>query len=333
MESYKGVLVCGEIENQKLSACTTELLGGGRSLANKLGDDLVCVLLGDELKSIPESAIAYNADTVYAAKDPILKNYQPDVYVSVIERIVRKVKPKLILIGQTDIGRDLAPRLAFRMKVGLCMDCIELKLDHDENLIRMTRPVLGGNAIAVLVSKRLPQIATIRQKTMSVNDPDHSRKGRIEYIEPNIEPSTIRAKVIKTIKEEIPGVKLEDAQVVVAGGRGIGSKEGFEALTRLANKLKGAVGATRVPCESGWIPSTSQIGLTGKVVTPKLYIAIAVSGACQHLAGCSGAKTLIAINNDPDANIFKAAHFGAVGDWKQVVPAFEKKITELLIES
>jgi electron transfer flavoprotein alpha subunit len=210
------------------------------------------------------------------------------------------------------------------------MDCIELDLDLDNGILKQIRPVFGGNALAVVTSKKLPQMATIRQKAMTPSEPDHSRKGEIVHIKPDINQASARIKSLETVKEEMPGVKLEDAQVVITGGRGIGGAEGFQVLSQLADVFKGAVGGTRVPCDSGWIPTTAQIGLTGKVVTPDLYIAVAVSGACQHLAGCSGAKTIIAINHDPEANIFKAAQYGVVGDWKRVIPAFLERMKELM---
>jgi electron transfer flavoprotein alpha subunit len=211
------------------------------------------------------------------------------------------------------------------------MDCIELTLDSEKTSVEQVRPIFGGNALAVYTSKGWPQIVTVRQRAMLACEPDESRSGEIKYITANLDRSAIRTRVLEIVKEEIPGIKLEDAQVVITGGRGIGGAEGFEVLRQLAKVLNGAVGATRPPCESGWISSTAQIGLTGRIVTPELYIAVAVSGASQHLAGCSGAKTIIAINQDPEANIFKAAEYGVVDDWKRVVPAFVKRVKELLV--
>lgn len=330
MGNYEGVMILGEIADKQLAACTREILNCGRRLADELKEELICVLFGDQIGEMAEGAIYCGADKVVTIEDPLVQNYQPEIYADVMEEIIENRKPRIFLMGQTDMGRDLAPRLAFRLRVGLCMDCIEMELDPEQGLLRQTRPVFGGNAWAVVVSKKSPQIATIRQKAMSAAEPDHSRTGEVHPFKPNIDQTKVRTKVLDTIKEDLPGIKLEDAQVVITGGRGIGSAEGFQILDQLANVFKGAVGGTRIPCDNDWISSTAQIGLTGKVVSPELYVAVGVSGACQHLAGCSGAKTIIAINHDPDANIFKVAQYGVVGDWKLVVPAFLERVNELL---
>jgi electron transfer flavoprotein alpha subunit len=331
MAEYKGVLVCGEVIEGKLAAITTELLGGGRRLASELGEELATVLIGSELdKGLPPEAIAYGADKVYLVDDLLLKDYLTDSYMAVMEKVVKEVRPKILILGQTSMGRDLAPRLAFRLKTGLSMDCLELGIDPQTKLLLQTRPVYGGNARAVFQTEGQPQMATIRPKAMSALERDDSRRGEVVTIEAGIDASIVRAKVVDRIKEEVAGIKLEDASVVVCGGRGIGGPEGFRNLEELAKYLKGAVGATRPPCDDGWVPSTWQIGLTGKIVTPELYIAVALSGSSQHMSGCSGAKNIVAINRDPEANIFKEARFGVVADWKQALPAFTEKVKELL---
>jgi len=330
MAEYKGVMVYGEIVEGKLSSITTELLGCGRRLADELKEDLICVLAGDKLDEAPKKAIAYGADKVYTAEDPLLKEYQTDSYVAVMEKTVKDISPRILLIGQTSVGRDLAPRLAFRLGTSLSTDCIEISIDPGTKLLQQTRPVYGGNARAIFASEIFPQMATVRQKAMAPLELNESRKGEIIPIKVELDPAKIRTKVLETVKEEVVGVKLEDAQAIVTGGRGIGGPEGFKQLEELAKVLKGAVGASRPPCDNKWVPDTMQVGLTGKIVTPELYIAVGVSGASQHLAGCSGAKNIIAINKDAEANIFKEARFGVVGDWKQVLPAFTEKAKELL---
>ena len=330
MAEAKGIMVYGEIVDGKLSAITTELLGCGRQLADELKEDLACILLGDQLGEAPKKAIAFGADKVYTAEDPLLKEYQTDSYVTVMEQAVKDVPPRILLLGQTSVGRDLAPSLTFRLGVSLSMDCLELNTDPETKLLQQTRPVYGGNARAIFASESLPQIATVRQKAMSPLEPDEGRKGEITSVKFDLDPTKIRTKVIETVKEEVSGVKLEDAEAIVTGGRGMGGPEGFQQLEELAKILKGAVGASRPPCDNGWVPDTMQVGLTGKIVTPELYIAIGVSGASQHLSGCSGAKNIIAINKDAEANIFKEARFGVVGDWKQILPGFTEKIKELL---
>lgn len=330
MAEAKGIMVYGEIVDGNLSSITTELLGCGRQLADELKEDLACIFLGDQLGEAPKKAIAFGADKVYTAEDSLLKEYQTDSYVTVMEQAVKDIAPRILLLGQTSVGRDLAPRLAFKLGVSLSMDCLELTTDTETKLLQQTRPVYGGNARAVFASESLPQIATVRQKAMSPLEPDEGRKGEITSVKFDLDPTKIRTKVIETVKEEVAGVKLEDAEAIVTGGRGIGGPEGFQQLEELAKILKGAVGASRPPCDNGWVPDTIQVGLTGKIVTPELYIAIGISGASQHLSGCSGAKNIIAINKDAEANIFKEARFGVVGDWKQVLPGFTEKIKELL---
>jgi electron transfer flavoprotein alpha subunit len=330
MAESKGVMVYGEIVEGQLASITTELLGGGRRLADESKEELLCILVGAQVGEAPQQAIASGADKVYTAEDPLLKEYQTDSYVAVMEQAVKDFSPRILLLGQTSVGRDLAPRLAFRLGASLSMDCLELSIDPDTKLLQQTRSVFGGNARAIFTSESLPQIATVRQKAMSPLEPDKTRKGEITPIKVELDPAKIGTKVIETVKEEVEGIKLEDAEAIVTGGRGIGGPEGFKQLEELAKTLKGAVGASRPPCDNGWVPDTMQVGLTGKIVTPELYIAVAVSGASQHLSGCSGAKNIIAINKDPEANIFKEARFGIVGDWKQVLPAFTEKVKELL---
>ena len=330
MAESKGIMVYGEIVEGSLSSITTELLGCGRQLADESKEDLLCVLIADQLGEAPQKAVAFGADKVYTAQDPLLKEYQTDSYVTIMEKAVKDISPRILLMGQTSVGRDLAPRLAFRLGVSVAMDCLELKIDPETKLLQQTRPVYGGNARAVFSSDSFPQMATVRQKAMSPLEPDESRKGEIAPIEIALDPAAIRTKVIETVKEEVEGIKLEDAEAIVSGGRGIGDPEGFKQLAALAKVMKAAVGASRPPCDNGWVPDTMQVGLTGKIVTPELYIAVAISGASQHLAGCSGAKNLVAINRDAEANIFKEARLGVVGDWKQVLPAFTEKVKELL---
>lgn len=330
MAEFKGIMVYGEITEGNLSAITTELLGCGRRLADESKEDLLCILIADQLGGTPQKAIAFGADKVYTVENPLLKEYQTESYVVVMEKAAQDISPRVLLIGQTSVGRDLAPRLAFRLGVSAAMDCLELNIDPETKLLQQTRPVYGGNARATLSSDSFPQIATVRQKAMAPLAPDESRKGEITPLKVDLDPAAIRTKVIETVKEEVAGIKLEDAEAIVTGGRGIGGPEGFKELEELAKVLKAAVGASRPPCDNGWVPDTMQVGLTGKIVTPELYIAVALSGASQHLAGCSGAKNIVAINRDAEANIFKEARFGVVGDWKQVLPAFTAKVKELL---
>ena len=330
MAESKGVLVLCETKEGKLASISTELLGGGRKLAKDLGQELAAVLVGSGVSGLAQEAIAFGADKVYVVDDPMLKDYQADSYVTVLEKVVQQVMPQVLILGQTSIGRDLAPRLAFRLNTAASMGCLELAIDSQSKRLLQTKPVYGGNALAVFVGESFPQIATVRAKAMAPLAPDQSRKGEIITIAAGLDPSAIRTKVVEKVPEKVEGIKLEDAKVVVGGGRGIGSAEGFKQLEELARMVRGAVGATRPPCDNGWMPAGAQIGLTGKIVTPDLYIAVALSGSSQHMSGCSGAKTIVAINKDPEANIFREARFGVVGDWKKVLPAFTSKLKELL---
>ena len=330
MADNKGVLVLCEVAGGKLAAISTEALGCGRKLADDLGEGLSAALVGSGVSALAEEAIASGADKVYVSDAQMLKEYETDAYVAVLEKIVNEVKPQIVLMGQTTIGRDLAPRLAFRLNTTATLDCVELAIDPDSKCLLQTKPVYGGNARAIYTTESNPQIAAIRTKAMSPLAPDSGRKGEVIKIDPGIEPSAVRTKVVDTVVEEVEGIKLEDAEVVVTGGRGIGGPEGFKQLEELARLLKGAVGATRPPCDNGWVAETLQVGLTGKIIAPEVYIAVALSGSSQHMSGCSGSKNIIAMNKDAEANIFREARFGVVGDWKKVLPAFTEKVKELL---
>ncbi|MFC1963285.1 electron transfer flavoprotein subunit alpha/FixB family protein [Chloroflexota bacterium] len=328
MADNKGVLICGECVDGKQTAITQELLGIGRELADNLGEELAAVLIGEKIAD-PTEAIAFGADKVYVVENPLLKDYQTDSYVTALEKLCKEMKPSILLLGQTSMGRDLAPRLAFRLDTGLTTDCLSLSIDPESKLMVQTKPVYGGNAQAQLVCEGTqPQMATVRAKCGSPLERDDSRKGEVVAFDASIDASMLRIKVLEKVKEEVVGIKLEDAKVVVCGGRGVG--ESFAPIDELAKLLGGAVGATRPPCDSGWVPSTIQVGLTGKIVTPDFYIGIALSGSSQHLAGCSGSKVMVCINKDPEANIFKVCQYGVVGDYKKLLPPFTEKVKELL---
>jgi electron transfer flavoprotein alpha subunit len=299
MADNKGVMVFIEVIDGKPTNIAQELLGAGRKLANDLTEELSALVVGSGMANIAAEAITFGADKVYIVDAPLLKDYRTDAYVSVVDKVVKQANPRILLMGQTTIG------------------------------LLMTKPVYGGNARAIYTMETLPQVATVRAKAMTALAPDSSRKGQVVVIDAGLDPAAIKTNVLQKVVAETTGIKLEDASVVVAGGRGIGGPEGFKQLEELAKVLKGAVGATRPPCDAGWVPDTVQIGLTGKIVSPYVYIAVAVSGASQHMAGCSGSKNIIAINRDAEAAIFKEARFGVVGDWKKIIPAFEAKVREL----
>jgi electron transfer flavoprotein alpha subunit len=331
MAEYKGVLVFGELAEGKLASITTELLGCGRKLADDLKEDLSCLLASDTVGGASKEAIAFGADRVYVVEEPTLKDYQADSYMQVAEKLAKDSSPRAILIGQTSMGRDLAPRLAFRLGTSVTTDCLDLRVDPATKLLVQTRPVYGGNAQAVFTGELVPQVVTIRTKAMSPLERDDSRKGEAIPTKIDIDASKLRTKILDTIKEETVGIKLEDAPVIVSGGRGMGGPQPFQTILKeLADLLHGAVGASRPPADNGWVPEGLHIGLTGKIVAPDVYIAVAISGASQHTAGCSGSKHIIAINKDPEANIFREAEFGVVGKYEEVLPAFTNKLKELL---
>ncbi len=333
MAECKGVMICAELADKKLCAITTELLGIGRILADDLGEELSVLLMGSEVNALSQEHIACGADKVYVVDDPLLESFNSDAYTEVAANICRQVSPSIMLLGQTDMGRDLAPRLAARLGGGLAMDCIDLSIDPETKLMLQTRPVFGGNANAEMITRNArPQMATIRPKTMSALEKDDSRQGEVVAMEAGVDSSIIKARIIETVQEEIEGIKLEEAEVIVTGGRGIGSAEAFEIVRELANVLSAATGATRAACDEGMAPATIQVGQTGKIVGPNLYIAIALSGAVQHLAGCSGSKHIVAINTDPDAHIFKVSEFGIVADYKEVLPPLIEKCKALMAE-
>jgi len=330
MAECKGIMVYGEFAEGKLTAIATELLGCGRKLADDLGEELSAVLVGSEINGLAQEAIAFGADKVYVVDNPLLEDYQTDSYVSAMEKVMKEVMPQILILGQTSIGRDLSPRLAFRLNTAATMDCVELAIDPESKQLLQTKAVFGGNARAIFTTESYPQIATVRAKAMSPLEADTTRQGEVITIDASIDPSAIRTRVLEKVPEEVTGIRLEDAKVVVSGGRGIGGTEGFKQLEELAKILKGAVGATRPPCDNGWVSDLLQVGLTGKIISPELYIAVALSGSSQHMSGCSGAKTIVAINKDAEANIFREARFGIVGDWKKVLPAFTNKVKELM---
>jgi caffeyl-CoA reductase-Etf complex subunit CarE len=326
----RGVLVSCEYAEGKLAPIAIEILGIGGKLAKDLGQELSAVLIGQNISEMAKEAIAYGANKVYVVDDPLLKDYLTDSYLGVIEKVIKQSQPQIVLLGQTPIGRDLTPRLAFRLNTGATMDTIALAIDPSSKRMIQTKPVYGGNAQVIQVCDVNPQIATVRSKAMSPAVLDANRKGEVIAIPAGIDPAAVRTKILERKTEAAAGVKLEDAKIIVTGGRGIGGPDGFKQLAELAGIFKGALGASRPPCDNKWIPDTHQVGLTGKIVSPDVYIAVALSGSSQHLSGCSGSKVIVAINKDPEANIFKVANFGIVGDWKKVIPSFTAKCKELV---
>ncbi len=323
----QGVLVFAEVKDGKLLGMAREGVALGIKLLAQAGGEVAAVVLAGNTADHAKALIAAGAKKVYTADNPALDGYQPDAYLQVLQRAVGKADPKVIILGQTDTGKDLAPKLAFRLKASLTMDCVDVALNG--GVVRATKPVYGGNAQAIYESKAESHAVTIRAKAFEPLEPDASRQGAIEKLDASIDESKVKVRVTQVKKQEATGIRLEDAPVVVSGGRGLGGPDPFAKLQELAKILGGAVGASRAVCDAGWMPHSMQVGLTGKTVTPNLYIAIAISGASQHMAGCSGAKNIVAVNKDKDSNIFKEARFGVVGNWEEILPAFTEMCKEL----
>jgi electron transfer flavoprotein alpha subunit len=329
MTNHQGVLINCETADGKLAPISAELLGLGASIAKDLGQELSAVLIGSQVAGLASEIIACGAQKVYVVDDPILKNYVTDSYLQVLAKVIQQALPQVVLLGQTPLGRDVTPRLAFRLQTAAVLDCIALEVDPATKRVLMTKPVYGGNALSLQTCDCDPQIATIRAKVTSPAVKDAGRTGEIINVPAGLDLASLRTKVIDRKVEAAAAIKLEDARVIVSGGRGIGGPEGFQQLAELAKTLKAALGASRPPCDSNWVSDTLQVGLTGKLVSPELYIAIGISGSSQHLAGCSGSKVIVAINKDPDANIFKVALYGIVADWKKALPSFTARVKQL----
>ena len=329
MADGTGVLILGDASGGELSSTTLELLAAGQKVAADLGEELSVALLGDTLDAAAQAAIARGAQKVYAVNHPLLADHQVDLHLTALEALCNDTSPRVVLVARTNEGRELAPRLAFRLGVGLAQDCLEVSVDTAEKKLLANRPVYGGNAIAVVSCDQTPQIAAIRPKAYEPAEADSSRRGEVISFPVELDASMALTHVVETVIEEAEGIKLEDAHIVISGGRGLGGPEPFAHLEELAKIMGGTVGASRAAVDSGWVPSSYQVGLTGKTITPDLYIMVAISGASQHMAGSSGAKVIVAINKDAEANIFKEARYGVVGDWETVLPALTAALREL----
>ncbi len=332
LSAYKGIWVFAEQHEGHVQSVALELIAEGRKLAADLKEDVAAVLLGSgDLKDQAKELIAYGADKVITVSDPHLKSYLTEPYTDVISALVEKYKPEIFLLGATTTGRDLASRIAARIRVGLTADCTALDIDPEKKIIRQTRPAFGGNIMATIISPNYrPQMSTVRPKVFKKLPKDASRKGEIIEEKAAITEKSLRARILEIVKSTEKKVNIAEAEIIVSGGRGIGCAENFKLIQELADTIGGAVGASRATVDAGWISQFHQVGQTGKTVSPKLYVACGISGAIQHLAGMSSSDIVIAINKDPYAPIFNVATYGIVGDVLEVVPALTKKFKELL---
>ncbi len=337
MSAERNVWIFIEQDEGQLAEVSLELLAKGKEIASQLDSETWAVLCGDQIESLAEQVIHYGADRVLLADHPELAIYRTLPFCRTITNLARKYQPYIFLIGASPVGRDLAPRLASALKVGLTADCTDLQIgDYTakkenvvfKDLLYQIRPAFGGNVIATIVNpKTRPQMATVREGVMRRNQPDPSRSGRVERVDVAFEPGDFALQVLSRERRE-PTVKLKDAPVIVAAGAGVGSPEEFELVRQLANALGGEVGASRAAVDAGFISHEHQIGQTGSTVRPRLYIAAGISGAIQHRAGMDQSSKIIAINTDPNAPIFKIAHYKIIGDVAEVLPLLIKALRE-----
>ncbi len=324
---WSGVWVYAEHRNGKIAPVSFELLGIGRKLADQRKVPLSAVLLGSELGDQAADLVSYGADTVYVVDDPALKHFTDDIYGNILTDLIRDKKPEVVLAGATAIGRSFIPRVATMLATGLTADCTALSIRKEDGALLQTRPAFGGNIMATIICPSTrPQIATVRPLVMKPLAKDTSRKGEIIIVTPKSEHMKSRIKVLESVVEQQDRINLTEADIVVAGGRGLENEKGFDLIGDLADTLGGAVAASRAAVDSGWISYPHQVGQTGKTVAPKLYIACGISGAIQHLVGMQSADTIVAINKDPNAPIFDVATYGIIGDVFEVLPHLIEKL-------
>lgn len=346
LSAYKNVWVFAEQRQGKLMNVALELIGEGYRLSREVSDECkVCaVVVGDSVvDSLTDELFAYGADKVYKISHPLLANYTTDGYTKVISDAILAYKPETVLFGATHIGRDLAPRIAARLDTGLTADCTRLDVSTDTYInylkshttldtstlsgyaddknLKQTRPAFGGNLMAtILCPKTRPQMSTVRSGVMSKREKDTSLKGELIVVEPTLSEQDMRVKVLDIVKQAKEMVSLTDAEIICAGGRGLGNADGFALLEELSKTVGGVIGASRAAVDAGWIDPSHQVGQTGCTVKPKIYFACGISGAIQHLAGMQSSDIIIAINKDPDAPIFEVADYAIVGDLFKVIP-------------
>ncbi len=325
------VWIFAEQKDGKVLDVGLELLGKGRELADKVGQDLGAVLLGDGVNDEAEKLVTYGADIVYLFDHEKLTVYQDELYSKAITDLIYEYNPGIVLFGATSTGRSLAPRIAARIDTGLTADCTGLDISEETGNLLQTRPAFGGNIMATIeCPKHRPQMATVRPKVMKAIEPDSKRAGKVLKQELDISSVDIKSVVLEEVKDLGKQVNLADATIIVSGGRGMKSPENFKLLENLADVLGGAVGASRAVVDEGWVPYPHQVGQTGKTVSPKIYFACGISGAVQHLAGMSSSDIIIAVNKDPNAPIFDVATYGIVGDCLEVIPELTKGFERVL---
>jgi len=355
ISEYSGVWVLAEQRNNELLNVSLELVSEGRKLADELNEELTAVVLGSDLAKAGKELVAQGADQVYIVEDEELLQYRTAPYTKVVTELINRCKPEIVLLGATHNGRDLGPRVSARINTGLTADCTKLEIDKERKILLQTRPAFGGNLMATIICPdHRPQMSTVRPGVMAKEEADYDRTGQIEYLDADINDQDLGSevtkegvilkfnpefgdedlltKIVQIVKEAQHSVNLEQADIIVSGGRGVGDPEGFSVIEDLAEALNGEVGASRAVVDEGWIDKEHQVGQTGKTVQPRLYIACGISGAIQHRAGMNKADIIIAINTDSEASIFDVCDYGIVGDLHKVVPMLTEAFEQVLGE-
>ncbi|WP_152396481.1 electron transfer flavoprotein subunit alpha/FixB family protein [Paenibacillus guangzhouensis] len=333
IEDYRGIWVFLEHKEGAIVPVSLELLGAGRRLADKRGVPLSGILIGDGVKALASEAVAYGAETVYVYDAPIFHYYRTESYMRAVIACVEKYKPEIFLYGATSTGKDLASAVATDLATGLTADTTMLDVDAETGLLEASRPAFGGNIMATILCKKdRPQMATVRPKVVRALDRDPGRTGEIIEEPVDLREEDIRTKVLDIVRHAVKKVRLDEADIIVAGGKGLGGRAGFEMIDAFARRIGASVGGSRDAVEAGWIEHARQVGQTGVTVTPKIYFAIGISGAIQHLVGMQNSGLIIAINKDPNAAIFGACHYGIVGDAFEIVPMLTEAFDQALRE-
>lgn len=329
LNEYKGVYVFIEQKSREIQNVSLELLGRGRGLADTLEEELVAVFLGNEIKDQCQDLISHGADRVIYVDHPQLDRYLTEPYAQALDAISKFEKPNIILIGATSTGRDLAPRVSARLSTGLTADCTSLEISEERELL-MTRPAFGGNLMATIVCPdHRPQMSSVRPGVMQKLTVDNTRTGEIIEFGVNFDESKFKVRLIEEVKEAKQLVKIEDAHVLVSGGRGVGTVENFKNLEKLANNIGATVSSSRAMVDLGIMSHDRQVGQTGKTVRPDIYFALGISGAIQHIAGMEESEYIIAINKDKGAPIFNTADLGIIGDVNKILPLLNNEINKL----
>lgn len=320
LKAYKGICVFVEQRYGEIQNVSLELIGKAKSLADELGEKVTAVIIGDEVMDKAEMLTHHGADKVIVIEDESLHHYTTEKYTQALVAAIEEKKPEIVMIGATSIGRDLGPRVSARLKTGLTADCTKLEISEERDLL-MTRPAFGGNIMATIIcTENRPQMATVRPGVMEKLAYDEARKGTIEVMNVAFEKNAADVEILEVLADEEERINIQDADILISGGRGVGGAERFVLLEELASTLGATVSASRAAVDSGWIAKDRQVGQTGQTVRPNLYFALGISGAIQHVAGMEEADFIVAINKDEGAPIFEVADVGIVGDIHKIVP-------------